>query len=402
MHLLDARRAGSPCFKTVPMPENRRRVALWVLLALCALLNVATLMRALPGDPTGRDFRQLYAAGYIVRTGLAGELYDVAAQQFVQHNLFRESAGGNIPFIRPAYEAWVFAPLSLFSYHRAYFAFLTVNLALIFLLAAMLAPFSPLSLLRVVIIILAFLPASIALFQGQDSIALTVIIAASCKLLDGRRPVLGGVLAGLGLFKLQLLIPIFLLFIAWKRWRFSLGFVLSAFGLSLWSIITTGIRNSWLYLQLMTHVSDQQNSKSYLMPNLHGLLGAIPGNSSGEALIVEHLIVAALIATFLPKPRSDRDALFLAIPAALLCSYYLFIHDWTLLLLPIVAVVTSKQSNRVAFGTSLFLLLLPDLVPGSHLYLLALPLSAALVFWAFQQRGSGATGGEPAKPAPAR
>lgn len=374
---------------------KREGLALWVMLALCGLVNVANLMRALPGDSTGRDFRQLYAAGYMVRAGLAGELYDVNAQRFVQRDLFRKGSSGDIYFIRPAYEALVFAPLSFLSYRSAYFVFLTVNVALIFFLAAMLSPFSLFRPLHVVIIILAFLPVSVALFQGQDSIVLAVLVAACGKFLDGKRPLLAGVLAGLGLFKLQVLLPIFLLFIAWKRWRFSLGFALSTLGLILSSILLAGIHETWLYLRLVAHVSDQQNTCSYLMPNLRGLLGAIPGNGSGSAVILVHLIVAGLIAIFLPKPRRDRDALVLSISAALLCSYYLFIHDWSLLLLPIVAVLASKQSTRVAFGIALALLLLPDVVPGSHFNLLALPLSVALVVLAFQQFRGDSTSEEP-------
>ena len=378
------RRAPSPCFQTVPLLQRRDGRALWVLLALCGLVNVANLMRALPGDSSGRDFRQLYAAGYMVRAGLAGELYDSNAQRFVQRDLFPKGSSVNIYFIRPAYEALVFAPLSFLSYRWAYTVFLAVNIALILLLAAMLSPFSLFRPLQVAIIILAFLPVSVALFQGQDSIALTVLVAASCILLDGKRPLLAGLVAGLGLFKLQVLVPIFLLFVAWKRWRFSLGFTLSTLGLILSSILVAGIQQTWLYLRLVAHVSDQQNRCSYLMPNLRGLLGAIPGNGSGAAVIIENLIVAGLIAVFLPKLRRDRDALLLAISAAVLCSYYLFIHDWSLLLLPIVAVLAAKESTRVVFGIGFSLLLLPDVVPGSHFNLLALPLSIALVVLAFQ------------------
>lgn len=365
------------------------------MLALCGLLNVANLMRALPGDSTGRDFRQLYAAGYMVRTGLARELYDINAQRLVQQDLFRKSASGNIYFIRPAYETLVFAPLSFLSYRWAYFVFLTANVALIFFLVTLLSPFSLFRPLNVAIIVVAFLPVSIAAFQGQDSIALTVIVAASCKFLEGKRPLRAGLLAGLGLFKLQVLVPIFLLFIVWKRWRFSLGVALSAFALGLLSIMVAGIHQTSLYLRLLAHVSDQQTTRSYLMPNLRGLLGVIPGSGSGAAVILAHLIVAGLIAVFLPKPRRDRDALVLSITAALLCSYYLFIHDWSLLLLPIVAVLASKESTRVAFGVGFALLLLPDVVPGSHFNLLALPLGIALVVLAYQQYRGNSTSEEP-------
>ena len=84
-----------------------------------------------PGALRGHaDFRQLYAAGYMVRTGHASELYDTRAQQ-----QFQDALVGNderaLPFIRPAYQALLFVPFSLLPYRSAYLAFLAVNLVLL-------------------------------------------------------------------------------------------------------------------------------------------------------------------------------------------------------------------------------------------------------------------------------
>jgi Glycosyltransferase family 87 len=363
----------------VRMLLERGGLALWALLTLGSLLNVGSLIRALPGNATGRDFRQLYAAGYMVRTGLADKLYDVTWQRSVQHTLFRQYSGGDIYFIRPAYEALVFLPLSFLSYRWAYLTLLMVNVGLIYVLVVILSPFSLFSRIQIAIMILAFVPVSVALFQGQDSILLTVMVAASCRLLDGRRPVLAGILAGSGLFKFQLLIPVFLLFLAWKRWRFALGFALSALGLSFLSVAITGFHQSWQYLRLVANVSDQQNLTSYMMPNLRGAIDVITGNKSGALVIGVHLIVACLIALIFSKPPKDRYALPVAIPAALLCSYYLLIHDWSLLFLPIVVVLVSKQSTNAAFASGLLLLLLPAVLPGTYFYLLTVPLIITVI-----------------------
>ena len=58
------------------------------------------------------DFRQLYAAGYMVRTGHARELYDIRAQQQFQDVLVGNDERA-LPFIRPAYQALLFVPFSL-------------------------------------------------------------------------------------------------------------------------------------------------------------------------------------------------------------------------------------------------------------------------------------------------
>jgi len=121
------------------------------------------------------DFRQLYAAGYMVGTGHAGELYDARAQQ-----QFQDALVGNderaLPFIRPAYQSLLFVPFSLLPYRTAYLAFLAVNLVLLAMTFWILRP-NMRNLSRVwpglpVFIFLVFYPSALALMQGQDSILL--------------------------------------------------------------------------------------------------------------------------------------------------------------------------------------------------------------------------------------
>src|SRR5260370_10802523 len=78
----------------------------------------------------GADFRQLYAAGYMVRTGHANELYDYDAQKYFQDKLV-SPAQIALPFVRPAYQALVFDPLSRLTYRKAYFAFLVINVVIL-------------------------------------------------------------------------------------------------------------------------------------------------------------------------------------------------------------------------------------------------------------------------------
>src|SRR5947207_15776513 len=73
------------------------------------------------------DFRQLYVAGYIVRTGGAHRLYDYSRQTELQDQLVSADERA-LPFIRPAYQAVLFAPLSWLSYRSAYLTFLGMNL----------------------------------------------------------------------------------------------------------------------------------------------------------------------------------------------------------------------------------------------------------------------------------
>src|SRR5229473_4539863 len=128
------------------------------------------------------DFRQLYAAGYMVRTGHAGELYDIRAQQNFQDALVGNDERA-LPFIRPAYQALLFVPFSLLLYRTAYLVFLGVNLLLLAIALWLLRP-SMRNLSRVwrglpVFVFLVFYPMALALMQGQDSILLLTLLAAA-------------------------------------------------------------------------------------------------------------------------------------------------------------------------------------------------------------------------------
>jgi hypothetical protein len=64
----------------------------------------------------------------MVRSGHRREIYDYRAQkEFQDAHVSREQIA--IPFIRPAYQALLFAPFSLLPFRLAYFAFLVANLA---------------------------------------------------------------------------------------------------------------------------------------------------------------------------------------------------------------------------------------------------------------------------------
>src|SRR5437660_3665898 len=186
----------------------------------------------LPSALRGRaDFRQLYIAGYMVRTGHRTQLYDYAAQSYFQNTLVSNDEL-SLPFIRPAYQAFLFVPFSLFSYRTAYLGFLLLNVLLLTVAFLLLQPRMR-GLSRIwpglpPALFLGFYPVALALMQGQDSILLLALLAAALVSLERNRDLTAGALAGVGLFKFQIVVPIVLLFLLWRRWRFVKGFMFSA------------------------------------------------------------------------------------------------------------------------------------------------------------------------------
>jgi Glycosyltransferase family 87 len=351
------------------------------------------------------DFRQLYAAGYMVRTGHAAELYDIRAQQQFQDKL----VGGDeraLPFIRPAYQALLFVPFSLLPYRSAYLAFLAVNLVLLAIAFWILRSHMS-NLMRVwrflpVFLFLAFYPVALALMQGQDSILLLLLLAAALVALERDRELRAGVLLGLGLFKMQIVIPIALLFFLWRRWRFIAGFALSTCLLSLISLGTVGFAQTAAYARSLLSVGTNMAAvhqfplRVSIMANLRGLffglLGArVPAFWIQVLTIVASVSVLLWVGLAVPGKHKSPGAFVIATTASLIVSYYLFIHDLSVLLIPIVITLDrliladperpATTLDRVAAWMSAALLVAPlciFLMP-EHFYLVALLLCAFMV-----------------------
>src|SRR6516225_3766119 len=76
------------------------------------------------------DFRMFYAGGYMVRTGQAPQIYDRQKTDATEEEMAGHG-GADLPFNHPAYEALLFAVLSLLPYKAAFGLFSGINLVLL-------------------------------------------------------------------------------------------------------------------------------------------------------------------------------------------------------------------------------------------------------------------------------
>ena len=350
------------------------------------------------------DFRQLYVAGYMVRTGHRTQLYDYAAQAYFQNTLVSNDERA-LPFIRPAYQALMFVPFSLLPYGTAYLGFLLLNLLLLALAFLMLQPRLR-GLSRVwpglpPALFLGFYPVALALMQGQDSILLLALLAAALVSLERNRDLTAGALAGVGLFKFQIVVPIVLLFLLWRRWRFVKGFMFSAILVGLLSFITCG----WAEMVVFVHsllsvgaglpaVPGEINFplRINIMANLRGLIYGLASLRAPQRwLQVTTLLLSSIVVISVrARGRQQRggDALVLAITAGVVVSYYLFIHDLSILLIPIVLTLdrfisrngTGEPFGRAAAAISALLFVAPMciFVIPAHFYLVSVLICAFL------------------------
>lgn len=312
------------------------------------------------------DFRHLYTAGYMVRTGHAHELYDYQTEKQFEDALISPEHIA-LPFNHLAYEALLFVPLSLLTYKQAYFAFLALNFALLAAAYQILLPY--IGNLRFAwrwlgaAMFVTFLPNAAALMQGQDSLLLMGLFAGAFVTLLKKREFLGGLLLGLALFKFQVVLPVAVLFAMWRCWQFIAGFALSGAAVAALSVALVGISQISTYTHSLLAMGIGLSSKAdqlryginpSAMPNLRGLVfgllhDRVPGVWIQSAIVAVSGIVLLLAARG-GVNKSNPDRLLLAIVTSVLVSYHLLIHDMSVLLVPVCVVISGHLFSESGGG----------------------------------------------------
>jgi hypothetical protein len=380
--------------RRVPYAKSKPIIVAVVFLLL--LLCLSGLSMALSRSAnTHFDFRTQYAAGYMVRTGHARQLYDYDETRQIQNEVVSQSDKA-LPFIHLAYEALLYVPFSLFTYETAYFLFFGINVFFLvwafFLLRPYLSGFAEIWRLLPAAIFLCFLPVTMTLLEGQNSILLLVLMIAVMARLDRGEDQWAGLLLGLASVKFQYVIPIALLFLIWRRWRFLAGFAVSSALVVMISVWLTGIGGFLAYLRLLGSMSARFSSQNgmhlgirpELMPNLRGLMYAMSGSSSRTIF----LLTLSLSAAVLLWTATRRFSFPLALMASLLVSYHETFTDASLLIVPVacavmVAVKTRGARSLYIVLVSAVIVVVPAvlLLAGVRFYLLSIPELALFILW---------------------
>src|SRR5262249_19523280 len=187
----------------------------------------------------GADLRLLYTGAYMVRTGHGSQLYDYASQKSFQDSLVSVRSIP-IPFTHPPFESLIFVPFSYLSYPAAFICWLVVNLLMLvfcfFLLKPELEKLEPVWKWLPQALFIGFIPLSVTMMQGQDSILLLLLLSLAFRGAETKREFSAGLITGLGVFRFQITLPIAILFLVWRRLRFGAGFAISAISCFLCSL----------------------------------------------------------------------------------------------------------------------------------------------------------------------
>jgi hypothetical protein len=353
------------------------------MLCLHLLIFVLLEKRLGQGYP---DFTVFYTAGMIMRHGFGPQLYDERTQQQVQEEFTGPIASrrGPLPYIHPPFESVIFVPLTLLPYREAFLVWDLLNGLALFGVALILG--RHLDSLRSVpwwelaLSLLAFFPIFLCLLQGQDSILLLLFCTLAYSALKKQANVLAGCWLAMGMLKPQLVLPVLVLLMLWRRKRVALGFagvaiVLAAtsFGLVGWH----GLVRYPGYVLQIARAPGWGGVPPELMPNLRGLVEGWSWNLPSSLLTM--LVAAASVNVLLFAARKGKAAsgaeldlqFSMAVVVTALVSWHTNAHDLSVLILPLVLLANDCYLRPKASARSFRLL-------GPALPLLVSPLWIAL------------------------
>lgn len=349
-------------------------------LGLIPLMLAVNILVSLIYFPLGlggfADFRQLYTGGYMIRTGLAHEMYDYDKQQETEEALVPMRSGLHflLPITHLAFEEVLFVPLSVFSYRVAFCIFLVVNLGLTSLCVVLLQQMDGSIRHRwrwfVPLLAAGFFPFWRALLQGQDSILLLFLLLVTLLLLNRGCPLAAGLVMGIALFKFNVVVPIALLFLAWRQWAFFGGFVSSSIAALGASFLIVGSRGIHDYIGTLSAMSVNLGSAENViryatisteMVNLRGLTSALLQGHVPYVWVQTAIFTASAIVLLMCI--RTRPSFALAIAAAALVSYNFVAHDATILIIPIVSALATRRTLLAVLAIAMWVFPFAAIIP---------------------------------------
>jgi len=195
---------------------------------------------------------------------------------------------------------------------------------------------------------IGFVPVTVAMMQGQDSLITLVLLSAALVNLESDNDLAAGFLAGLAAYKFQLLLPIAVLFFLWRNWRFVSGICISAGMAVAASAWIVGLANLLGYPGYVREASVKFASLMPVarMPNFRGIVSLFHFSPRLSVACVSVLSVAILaIAAWYGRRLAVRWQFSMAITAATLVGYHVMTHDLAILLIPM-AIILSQRNIR--------------------------------------------------------
>lgn len=334
------------------------RISLAAVLTLSLVLHALTLWREKDNIAAAHgDFIIYYVGSQILLDGKAEALYDLKVQKEYQAHLNVRIRPDPLPYNHPAYELLLFLPLARLSYAGAFTVWGIANILMVVGIVCLLFPtINRENKTLAALLCAGFFPVTATLWHGQDSILSAFLTAAVFVSLKRGRDSLAGALLALGLYKPQLVLPIALILAIKRRWSVVLPFVAVGGVLVGASIAMTGWPGAVQYVRLLSWMNQTHYTIEPLhMPNLRGLLENFTSIGIPPGFIFLMTAVASIGALYSSVRQwksggTMKDPLFdlsfsHAVITTLLVSYHLYVHDLSLLAIPLVTLLNHGMAE---------------------------------------------------------
>jgi glycosyl transferase family 87 len=378
-------------------PTSRPFVIAWIVYVVC-VFGLAVFVWVPTGLYKEMDYRMMYTGGMLARTDPT-HLYDFSRQRQIQETLVKND-GLTVPFPHLAAESLIDVPFSLLDYRGAYLAMIAFNAVLIavcfFTAREAFSIVVPVWQPRAGLIFFTFMPVTITLAEGQDSLILLFILCLTWKQLERSNRFVAGLILAAMLFKPHLALLIALLLAVRLGVRFLAGFVAGG------GIVTAICLPFWLHggwsewRALLWRISlaggsgqaEQIAAATYPAsePDLHGLFYLALGHflSARAFFVVVVVATVCILAWALARVRklTQKQAFAFSIFAAALLGYHFEEADLTILLLPIVLSPVGDSKVLIACRHALLglpialLIFAPATPPGAGFAWVCIPLAA--------------------------
>jgi len=378
------------------MPR-RAAIAACSALLLGLLFAYGSMLKSGDAGLKQTDFVPYYSAGRLVADGHGDHIFDSGAVAKEEAALVYplKVKNGVMPYLYAPYFAVALVPLAVLPYAVAYLVWLLLNCAVLALVVYRFQRYANLrgSDARLFWVAgLAFLPVFIALAQGQVSILLLALLAATFFLFRSGRTALAGLVLAPALVKAPYLVPFLLVFAARRQWRALISFSIGAMGLLLLPMTVLGVRTDAQYVHVLTVAATWHTQIGGFEPQFNHSLAGFTGLllPSPWATLVSLAVGGSALLLLVRCARSSNDvdlAFALAVVVALLVTPHVLVHDLVLLLLPAAVVLRHRQLARTGaiallaggYGTMLVGFPLVSIVPLQLSVLVMVGLGAFLL-----------------------
>ena len=380
----------------------------WLILALNLLLRQGWLGGL--HQIIGSDFITLYSAGVAYRIDLA-HLYDFARQFSIQQALINPTLlPGVNPYISPPYVAQIYSLFTYITLPVAFFLWTLLSLGFAFgaiYLCHSLLPESMKSRLTVwqlLIIAFSFFPFIEGLQAGQNHTLTLLLISAVLVFTLSEHWSLAGVMAGLMIYKPQLVIGILVIWIIWRKYKALGAFAITSL---LWAgsfYIINGIEPYKIYLSLSRDLfllPYLEGFPGYLLITFYGLVTTIFPLSTLPIIRVLTIVFAFILLLVLSwlafrfrnVPIIDKTPILaLAILIPILVFPYALLHDMVIII-PAFILWARYSSSRILLYTAItvylgcfILLLISTLTKIALITLIPISLIVMIILYIFKSR----------------